>query len=101
MTMYARLVVASVPPDKLDLAIQLWQDAVLPSVQQQEGFRSVRLLADHENGKIVSLGLWESEADFQATVEWNQGQIARFAGLFTAPPEVSGYEVIVELIKEQ
>ncbi len=50
-------------------AIQLWQDSVLPSVRQQKGFRSVRLLVDRKNGKVASLGLWKTEADFQATVE--------------------------------
>jgi heme-degrading monooxygenase HmoA len=94
--MYARLVAGSIPPDKLDEAIQLWRHTVLPSVQQQKGFRSVRLLVDYENGRIASLGLWETEADFQATVEWNQGQVAKFAGLFSAPPEVGGNEVVVE-----
>ena len=95
--MYARLVAGSIPSDQLDQAIQLWQDTVLPSVQQQKGFRSVRLLVDRKNGKIASLGLWETEADFQATVEWNQNQVAKFANLFTAPPEVGGYEVVIDV----
>lgn len=94
--MYARLVTGLIPTDKLDAAVQLWQDAVLPSVQQQPGFKSVRLLVDRSNGKIASLGLWETEADFQATVAWNDGQVAQFAGFFSAPPEVGGYEVVVE-----
>jgi len=68
---------------------------VLPSVQQQKGFKGVRLLVDRKNGKVASLGLWEAEADFQATIEWNQGQVGKFAGLFTMPPEVGGYEVVV------
>ena len=95
--MYARLVTGTIPPDKLDQAIQLWRDTVLPSVQQQKGFKGVRLLVDRTNGKIASLGLWETEADFQATVAWNQGQVAKFADLFTLPPVVSGYEVVVEV----
>ena len=94
--MYARLVTGSIPSEKLDEAVQLWRDTVLPSVQQQKGFKGVRLLVDQKNGKIASLGLWETEADFQATVEWNAGQIAKFASLFVAPPEVGGYEVVIE-----
>jgi heme-degrading monooxygenase HmoA len=69
----------------------------MPSVQQQKGFRSVRLLVDRQKGKIASLGLWETEADFQATIEWNQEQVAKFAGLFITSPEVGGYEVVVEV----
>lgn len=95
--MYARLVTGSIPSDKLDHAVQLWRDEVLPSVQQQKGFKGVRLLVDRMNGKIASLGLWETEADFQATIAWNQGQVAKFVGLFSVPPEVGGYEVVVEL----
>jgi heme-degrading monooxygenase HmoA len=95
--MYARLVTGSIPPDKLNDAIQLWRDSVLPSVQQRKGFKGVRLLVDRKNSKIASLGLWETEADFQSTVEWNQGQVAKFVGLFTVPPNVEGYEVVVEV----
>ena len=56
----------------------------------------MRLLVDRKNGKIASMGLWETEADFQATVKWNEGQVAKFAGMFSTPPDVGGYEVIVE-----
>lgn len=95
--MYARLVIGSIPPDKLDEAIQLWQNEVLLSVQQQKGFKNVRLLVDRERGKIASLGLWETEADFQATVKWNESQVAKFMGMFAAPPDVGGYEIVVEV----
>lgn len=56
----------------------------------EKGFKSVRLLVERETGKLMTIGLWETEADFQATVEWNKGQIAQFAELFaaTAPPVV-------------
>lgn len=94
--MYARLVTGFIHPDKLDEAIQLWREEVFLSVQRRPGFRSVRLLVDRKAGKVASMGLWETEADFQATVAWNQGQVAKFAGLFSAPPEVGGYEVVVE-----
>ena len=95
--MYARLVMGSVPTGKLNEAIQLWVDEILPSVQRQKGFKGVRLLVDRQSGKIASMGLWETEADIQATVAWNQVQVAKFAELFTHPPEIGGYEVLVEL----
>jgi heme-degrading monooxygenase HmoA len=97
--MYARAVRVQVSPDKVDEVIRLWRDSVLPSVQQQKGFKNVRLLVERQTGKIMSVGLWETEADFGATVEWNQEQIAKFAGLFaaTAPPVVEQYEVAAEV----
>lgn len=97
VTMYARLVTGSIPSKKLDEAIQIWRSSVLPSVRDQRGFHTVRLLVDRENGKIASMALWETEADFQATVAWNQEQIAKFSLLFIMPPEVSGYELVIEV----
>lgn len=95
--MYARLVTGLIAPDKLDQAIRLWRDSVAPSVKQQKGLKSARLLVERKTGKIASIGLWETEADVQGTVEWNQGQIAKFAGLFTTAPLVEHYEVVVEV----
>jgi heme-degrading monooxygenase HmoA len=69
---------------------------VAPSVQQQKGFKSARLLVQRQTGQVLSMGLWETEADFLATVEWNQEQIAKFASLMAAPPVVEGYEVAAE-----
>lgn len=95
--MYARLVTGLIAPDKLDQAIRLWRDSVAPSVKQQKGLKSARLLVERKTGKIASIGLWETEADVQGTVEWNQGQIAKFAGLFTTAPLVEHYEVVAEV----
>jgi hypothetical protein len=95
--MYARLVQGQVPPEKLNDAIELWLTSVAPSAQQRQGFKNVRLLVERATGKIVSMALWESEADFEATVAWNQEQIARFAGLFSIPPSVHGLELVAEL----
>lgn len=95
--MYARMVMGLIPSEKLDQAVQLWRETVLPSAQMQKGFRGVRLLVDRQNGKIVTMGLWETEADFLATVEWNAGQVANFAQFFSAPPEVGGYELLEDV----
>lgn len=94
--MYARLVTGHIVPEKLDEAINLWLSEVLPSVQQQAGFENVRLLVDRATCRVVTMGLWESEAHFQATAGWNEDQVAKFAMLFSALPEVGGYEVIYD-----
>jgi heme-degrading monooxygenase HmoA len=94
--MYARLVTGSIAPDKLDEAIGLWRDSVAPSVRQQPGFKSARLMVDRQTGKVASMGLWETKAHVQGTVTWNQQQIDKFAGLFDAPPTVELYEVVAE-----
>ena len=85
--MYARLVTGSIAPDQLDETIHLWRETVAPSVKQQPGFRSARLLVQRKTGIVASMGLWETEADLQGTVEWNQEQIAKFASFFSTPPQ--------------
>jgi len=97
--MYARVTSVQVSPDKVDEAIQLWRDSVMPAAKQQKGFKSGRLLVDRKTGKAVSVGLWEMEADVQATGErsaYMQEQLAKFASLFTAPPVIEHYEVAAE-----
>jgi heme-degrading monooxygenase HmoA len=99
--MYARLVIGSMAPDKLDEFIQFWRESVLPSVQQQKGFKGVRMLVDRKNGKIATSGLWDTEADLLDSVAWNQAQVdkivGKFGASFTAPPEVGLYEVVIEV----
>ena len=96
-TMYARKVTAQVSPEKVAEGLQLWQDSVVPAVKAQKGFKSGRLFVDRKTGKIVTVGLWETEADMQATAgAFVQEQLAKFASLFTAPPVVEHYELAVE-----
>jgi len=98
--MYARMVTATVLPDKLDEAIRLWKESVAPTTRTQKGFISARFFADRAANKVRTLGLWETEADFQASVGWNQAQIDKFAALFAAPAIVEGYELITEVSAE-
>jgi len=95
--MYARMVIGSIPPERLDSAVQLWRETVLPSARRQQGFRGVRLVIDRTGGRIATMALWESEAAFQATVEWNKEQVARFAEFFSSPPDIGGYEVVEDV----
>ena len=95
--MRARLVTGSTTPDQLDELIQLWRETVVPSVSQQPGFKSARLLVDRATGQVASMGLWETAADVQGSVAWNQGQLTHFTSLFSTPPVVALYEVAAEV----
>jgi len=97
--MYARVTTTQISPDKADEATRLWRDSVMPAAKQQKGFKSGRLLVNRKTGKAVSVGLWETEADAQATGEgsaYMREQLAKFASLFTAPPVIEHYEVAAE-----
>jgi quinol monooxygenase YgiN len=98
--MYARMVTALVEPQNVDAAIQLWQESVAPTTRQQVGFRNARLFVDRGTGRIRTVGLWQTETDFEASVAWNDAQLAKFAALFVAPPAVEGYEFVTEITAE-
>ena len=98
--MYARVVTSQTAPDKADEGIRLWRDSVMPAAKKQKGFKSGRLLVNRKTGKSISVGLWETEADAQATGEGSaflKEHMAKFASLFTAPATVEHYEVAAEV----
>jgi quinol monooxygenase YgiN len=84
--MYARLVTGSVDPDKADEAVQLWQEGHRVIRAETGGFRGARLMVDRATGKSASMGLWETEAHLEGTMEWNQANIAPFSSMFTSEP---------------
>ena len=94
--MYARLVSGRLKTEMLDDAIQLWRESVAPSARRITGFHSARLMVDRKTGKVVSLGLWEKEADYRNSANWNSMQLEKFASMFIDPPAVDGYEVAAE-----
>jgi quinol monooxygenase YgiN len=99
--MYARMVLGSLQPEKVDEFVEFWRENVLRTAQQQRGFKGVRLMVDRKNGKVVSSGLWATEADLHNSTTWNQAQVekvmSQFGSFFTAPPEVGLYEVVVDV----
>jgi predicted ester cyclase len=93
---YARTVTGTTTPDKLDEVIRLWHEFVAPSAKQQKGFINARLLVNRESGQVISMGLWESKADFENSVQWNAGQLTQFTNLFPTLLTVSGFELAGE-----
>lgn len=94
--MYARMVSGQVAPADIDECLRLWNEAVAPSVRIQAGFGGARVFVQRDTGRIVSMGLWDSEEDFENTVSWNDEQLAKFQALFTAQPVVELFELAAE-----
>lgn len=94
--MYARVTSTQISPESADEAIQLWQESVMPEVQQQKGFKGAYLLANRKVGTGVTITLWETEADAQASGEGSpifQQSMAQFARYMTAAPVIEQFEV--------
>ena len=96
--MYAGVVVVQVLPDRMDEAIRIYRESVVPAAQQQNGYRAHYLLTDHESGKCISIGLWETEADMTATKASGayQERVAMLKDVLAAAPIREDYEVSVQ-----
>src|SRR5215472_3299230 len=94
--MHARLVTSQFQLDKLEEALQLYRESILPEVRQLPGFKGRIGLGDRSKGKAIAITLWESEADARASGEGStfmQASVAKFAPFYAAPPVIEIYEV--------
>ena len=96
--MHARVTVSQIKPDKIDEALALYRDSVVPTAKQQRGFKALLNLSDRTTGKGLSIVLWETEADMKAgeASGYYQQQLAKFKDLFATPPVKEHYEVAVQ-----
>jgi len=96
--MFARLTIAQMKMDKLDEAIKIYEESVIPAAKSQKGYRGAYFLTDRNTGKQVSIALWDSEEDAIANEQsgYYQEQISKFKELLAAPPVREGYEVSIQ-----
>jgi heme-degrading monooxygenase HmoA len=99
--MFARHVTTEVKKDKLEEALKVYEESVIPEGKAREGYRGIYLLANKETGKIISISFWESEE--HAIVNENSGyfreQVEKFNGILVSPPVKEGFEVSIMLSK--
>ena len=93
--MHAAVNFTQIQPGKMNEAIAIFRDVVVPAASQQQGNSGGILLTDPNTNKAIAVGLWETEADAAAVITsgWYQEQIAKFASVFAAPPVREVYEV--------
>ena len=97
--MHARVVTVQFQPGKVDEGTQILRESILPETRQQVGFQGVMGLVDRSTDKSISITLWQTEADAQASgvgSAYMQAQIAKFASLLASAPVFETYEVVVQ-----
>jgi hypothetical protein len=95
----AGVVIYQFQPGKMDEAVSLWREYVLPAAKQQHGFKGGLLLTEPNTGKGIGIGLWESETD-ASTFETSglfQQLIDKFGSVLAKPPVRELYEVSVQV----
>lgn len=96
--MFARVTIVQMRKDKVDDAINLYRDSVVPASKLQKGYKDIYLLTDPDTGKGISIAIWDTEDDAVANEQsgYYQEQLDKFKDLITAPPVREGYEVNVQ-----
>ncbi len=97
--MHARVVTVQYQSGKVDEGIQLYRESMLPEARQQRGFKGAMGLVDRSTDKSISITLWQTEADAQASgvgSAYMQAQIAKFASPLASAPVFETYEVVVQ-----
>jgi heme-degrading monooxygenase HmoA len=97
-TMYARVITTQYQPGKMEEGLQNYRE-MLSAARQQPGFKGILGLIDPREDKAMSISLWETEAEAQASgtgSAYFQAQLAKFASVFAAAPMIETYEVAVQ-----
>lgn len=86
--MFARVITIQIQPGKIEEAITIYRDTVIPAAKQQKGFSSATLLTEPATGKGISISVWESEADQKASEAsgYLQQVLAKIGTTFAGPP---------------
>ena len=65
--MYARLTTIQGSPEKLEDAIRVIENDVIPTSKALPGFKNGYWFADRKSGKMIALTLFETEKDVEAS----------------------------------
>ncbi len=67
--MYARITTVEGDPSKIDDAVAIANDKVIPTLKGVPGFTAVNFLADRSTGKFVGVAFWQDQAALEGSGE--------------------------------
>jgi heme-degrading monooxygenase HmoA len=91
---------AEIDPVRISVerASRLFEDSVVPALRDQDGYEGAYVLLS-DQGKVLALTFWESEAAAQAGLQGTQSfyveQVEKFVTLYRSPPGREMYDVVV------
>lgn len=94
--MYARLITAQVQPDKMAEFPTRFSNMLLSDISRERGFKSIYLMKDDAQSRVVALVLWETEADAIQSIEgYMQDRLPKMADILVSRPTAETLEVIL------
>ncbi len=99
--MYARITTTQMSPYRLDEAIGVVQDQVIPAAKQQGGFKGYLMLVDRGTGRNIVITLWEEENDRECTgphSSYYRDAIGQVVPFLTGAPAVEDLELVINVV---
>ena len=96
--MLARVSTIQGKPQQVEDGIRNYREQVIPAAKKMTGFKGAYLLVDRKSGKEVSITLWDTEKNLQASTKAADQLRAQASQIVAAskPPAVEIYEVAVQ-----
>ena len=64
---HARVSTRQIQSGQMDEAVRILRDQTLPIMRERNGFKGGLVLVDSSNGRLMTISLWETEADLRAS----------------------------------
>jgi heme-degrading monooxygenase HmoA len=96
--MHARVSTIQMDPARVDEAVSEFENNILPTIKEIDGFKGFTLAADRSSGKVIGTSYWESQEHMEASEEQvlEARQRTADAGGSQSPPQVEHFEVTVD-----
>jgi hypothetical protein len=98
--MYARVTTTQFSPYRLEEAIHIAREQIVPAAQQQTGFKGFLMLVDRSTGKGITITLWEGEEDRDVSgpnSSYYRDAIGKIVPLLEDAPLVEDLELVIQI----
>jgi hypothetical protein len=98
--MYARVTTIQISPYRVEEAVGVLREQVVPVIQRQNGFKGYLMFVDRSTGKSVNITLWEDEADRQVSgpdSDYYRDAIGKVVPFLTDSPLVEDLEMVIQV----
>ncbi|PRX24030.1 hypothetical protein B0G75_12473 [Paraburkholderia sp. BL18I3N2] len=70
----ARVAMTTVEPGRIESGTLFWLQSIIPAMKQAAGFRHIYVLGDHKTNRVMTISIWDTEAD---AVAWDNSEIQK------------------------
>jgi heme-degrading monooxygenase HmoA len=95
---FARVLTIEGKPEKIDDGIRYFWGEVIPSAQKLSGYEDGYLMVDRKSGKMISVVMWDSLKDIEATSDTANQKLAERVKIAGAnkKPKYEIYEIVAD-----